>query len=153
VALKAVAVPGSLESVLDFMRAMWAVQHEVELASRRMERTLGVTVPQRLVVRLVAREPGISAGAVALALHVHPSTLTGVLARLLRKRIITRTADPVDARRVQLRLTAEGEAVAAERAGTIEEQFRRALGRATAGDLAATHRVMRLLTESLARGA
>jgi DNA-binding MarR family transcriptional regulator len=104
-----------------------------------------------MVVRLVGRRPGISAGALAETLSVHPSTLTGVLARLVQKGIITRTSDPADARRVKLRLTPRGEALAAVRTGTVEEQFRRALARATPSDVAATQRVLKLIAEALAR--
>src|SRR5438132_8459125 len=35
----------------------------------------------RLVMRIVGRFPGIAAGRVAQILHVHPSTLTGILKR------------------------------------------------------------------------
>ena len=49
---------------------------------KRMEQRSGVTGPQRLVLRVVGLFPGISAGALARLLHVHPSTLTGVLHRL-----------------------------------------------------------------------
>src|SRR5206468_4578402 len=64
-----------LGAVLDFMRLLWAVDHALQSASKRMEATFGVTGPQRLVVRIVGRFPGIAAGRVAQILHVHPSTL------------------------------------------------------------------------------
>ena len=71
-----------LGAVLDFMRLLWAVDHALQSASKRMESAFGMTSPQRLVVRIVGRFPGIAAGRVAEILHVHPSTLTGVLKRL-----------------------------------------------------------------------
>jgi DNA-binding MarR family transcriptional regulator len=40
---------------------------------------VGVTGPQRLVLRVVGLFPGMSAGELATVLRVHPSTLTGVL--------------------------------------------------------------------------
>ena len=51
-----------LGAVLDFMRLLWAVDHSLQSASKRMESTFGITGPQRLVVRIVGRFPGIAAG-------------------------------------------------------------------------------------------
>jgi DNA-binding MarR family transcriptional regulator len=71
-----------LGAVLDFMRLLWAVDHALQSASKRMEANFGMTGPQRLVVRIVGRFPGTPAGRVSQILHVHPSTLTGILKRL-----------------------------------------------------------------------
>ena len=54
-----------LGAVLDFMRLLWAVDHSLQSASKRMEAAFGITGPQRLVVRIVGRFPGIAAGRVA----------------------------------------------------------------------------------------
>src|SRR5919108_5083730 len=82
-----------LGAVLDFMRLLWAVDHSLQSASKRMESQHGITGPQRLVVRIVGRFPGIAAGRVAEILHVHPSTLTGILKRLEQRGILQRRSD------------------------------------------------------------
>src|SRR2546428_6839463 len=97
-----------LGGVLDFMRLLWAVDHALQSASKRMESAFGMTGPQRLVVRIVGRFPGIAAGRVAEILHVHPSTLTGVLKRLEARGILQRKPDPRDARRALFLLTRQG---------------------------------------------
>ena len=91
-ALRAVEQEASLGRVLDFMRLMWGVNHGLTRMSKRMQRTLGVTGPQRLVVRIVGQRPGISAGVLAEVLQVHPSTLTGILRRLKARGAIERTS-------------------------------------------------------------
>jgi DNA-binding MarR family transcriptional regulator len=116
-----------LGPVLDFMRALWALDHAFQSASKRMEARLGVTSPQRLVVRIVGRFPGISAGEVAEILHVHPSTLTGVLKRLEARGVLSRRADPRDGRRALLSLTARGRGLDRLRTGTVEAAVRRVL--------------------------
>jgi DNA-binding MarR family transcriptional regulator len=63
-----------------------------------MEAAHGVTGPQRLVLRMVGRFPGIAAGRLSEILHVHPSTLTGILKRLEARELLQRKADPRDAR-------------------------------------------------------
>src|SRR5437870_9585463 len=97
-----------LGPVLEFMKQLWAVDHGLQSVSKRMEASYGITGPQRLVVRIVGRFPGIAAGRVAEILHVHPSTLTGVLRRLEGRGVLQRRTDPRDARRALFMLTARG---------------------------------------------
>jgi MarR family transcriptional regulator, organic hydroperoxide resistance regulator len=110
----------ALGQVLEFMRVIWAFDHALNRASKRMEATLGITAPQRLVIRILGRFPGMRAGQLARLLHLHPSTLTGILQRLQRRGLITRRVDPSDRRRVILGLTAKGRALDVERTGTVE---------------------------------
>ena len=118
-----------LGAVLDFMRLLWAVDHALQSASKRMETAYGITGPQRLVVRIVGRFPGIAAGRVAEILHVHPSTLTGILKRLEQRGILLRKSDPRDARRALFGLTTKGRKLDTLRTGTVEQAVRRVLER------------------------
>ena len=52
----------SLGEVLSFMRLLWAVVHGLESASKQMQREIGVTGPQRLVLRLVGHYERLSPG-------------------------------------------------------------------------------------------
>jgi DNA-binding MarR family transcriptional regulator len=96
-----------------------------------------VTGPQRLVIRMIGCFPGVSAGALANLLHVHPSTLTGVLRRLADRGAIRRTADPHDSRRALFGLTTRGTRIDRLRSGTVEAAITRALASAPARNLAA----------------
>jgi DNA-binding MarR family transcriptional regulator len=116
-----------LGAVLDFMRLLWAVDHALQSASKRMEAVHGITGPQRLVVRIVGRFPGIAAGRIADILHVHPSTLTGILKRLEARGILQRRSDPRDARRALFGLTGKGRKLDTLRTGTVEQAVRRVL--------------------------
>ncbi|HYS08550.1 MAG TPA: MarR family transcriptional regulator [Myxococcales bacterium] len=116
-----------LGAVLDFMRLLWAVDHALQSTSKRMESTFGLTGPQRLVVRIVGRFPGIAAGRIAGILHVHPSTLTGVLRRLESRGVLQRRPDPRDARRALFMLTNKGRKLDTIRTGTVEQAVRRVL--------------------------
>jgi DNA-binding MarR family transcriptional regulator len=146
------ADPGELSEVLQFMRLLWAVDHGLQRTSKRMNRDLGVTGPQRLVIRVVGRFPGISAGQLAAMLHVHPSTLTGVLARLIRRRLLTRAPHLVDRRRTVLRLTSEGRRLDRLHAGTVESAVRQALRRASSADRAAAGRLLARIAGALEQG-
>jgi DNA-binding MarR family transcriptional regulator len=135
--------PGSrLGPVLGFMRALWEVDHALLSASKRMRARLGVSGPERLVLRIVGEMPGITPGALADTMHLDPSTLTGLLQRLVRRKLLSRSADPHDARKSHLRLTAGGRAIDEVRSGTIEAGVRTALEALTPRDVAATAAVL-----------
>jgi DNA-binding MarR family transcriptional regulator len=139
-----------LGEVIEFMRLLWAVDHGLAASSKQMDARFGVTGPQRLVIRIVGRHPGIAAGRIAEILHVHPSTLTGVLGRLVERGLLTRTVDPEDGRRALFGLTTAGKRLDALRTGTIEAKVRRALIRVPPRELAAARRVLGAVAESLA---
>jgi DNA-binding MarR family transcriptional regulator len=131
------------------MRKLWALDHALQSASKRLENTTGITSPQRLVVRIVGVYPDISAGELAEILVTHPSTLTGVLRRLEARGFLERRADPHDARRAHLRLTRKGRSVDTLRTGTIEQAVHRLLGRLDPAALASTERVVQALIDEL----
>lgn len=139
----------SLGDVLTFMRVLWAVDHGLRSSSKRMARKAGVTGPQRLVLRMVGRFPNASAGQLAELLHVHPSTLTGVLARLVQRGLLLRREDPEDGRRSLFRLTAKGTAVDALRAGTVEDSVRRALSNLSSHKVDAAREVLAELAREM----
>ena len=121
--------PPELGDVLDFMRLLWAVDHNLQLTSKRMVGAIGLTGPQRMVIRLIGRFPGISAGNLATTLHLHPSTLTGVLKRLEARGLIWRKPDPADGRRALFGLTPKGKELDAPTAGTVESAVQTALAK------------------------
>jgi DNA-binding MarR family transcriptional regulator len=138
-----------LPDVLQFLQLLWALAHGLEKVSKRMTGDVGVTGPQRLALRVVGLRPGLSAGDLATVLRVHPSTLTGVLQRLVSQRLLKRVTDPADRRRAVLRLTPHGARVNAATHGTVESLVAAALEGISLRDRAATRRVLQRLAQSL----
>jgi DNA-binding MarR family transcriptional regulator len=138
-----------LGEVLEFMRLLWAVDHGLQSTSKRMEYMLGITGPQRLVLRLVGRFPGITAGTLAQILHVHPSTLTGVLKRLEKRGLLERKSDPLDGRKALFALTEAGRALDVPATGTVEAAVQRALSKMTRARILHTQDVLTALAEEL----
>ena len=138
------------DPVLDFLRLMWAVDHELQSVSKRMLSDLGLTGPQRLAVRFIGLQPGLAAGELAALLHLDPGTVTGILRRLELARVIVRSRDKSDSRRVCLTLTRRGQAINRRRTGTIEVAVRRALASVPEGDVRAARRLLKLLATELA---
>ena len=87
----------ALDPVLDFLRLLWSIEHGLQRMSKRMEGELGITGPQRLVLRMVGRFPDVSAGDLAHIVRLHPSTITGILHRLVRTGLLERKRDPATA--------------------------------------------------------
>ena len=135
--------------VLEFMRVVWALDHALQKTSKRMETMLGITAPQRLVIRILGRFPGMSAGLLAIVLHLHPSTLTGVLKRLQRRGLITRRADPRDRRRAVFGLTAKGRSLDVEAEGTVEAAVRAVFDEIPKAEIKKAAEVFQKLTDLL----
>ena len=136
---------------LQFMQHMWELVHALDVASKRMAQQIGVTGPQRLVLRLVGQMPGKTASDIAMMLGKHPSTLTGVLARLEARGLLLRETDENDRRRARFTLTSAGKRVDRERRGTVEAAVRRAMTRASTSEMAGMARTVGLLVEELER--
>lgn len=114
-----------------------------------MQATFGVTGPQRLVLRIVGTFPGLSAGDLARTLHVHPSTLTGILQRLVARGLLRRLTDPSDARRVQLEVTAKGKRLTVPSVGTVESAIKRLMATWSDSELNVTRRTLTAIAEEL----
>ncbi len=139
------------DPAIAFMRLIWQLDHELRSTSKRMERRFGITGPQRLVLLLLAQHRTMTAGGLAASLHIHPSTLTGVLNRLVRKRLIRSESDPLDGRVSVLTLRQEGLAFLKQREGTVEEAVRVTLKKIGGSDIEAAGRVLSMLAKELAK--
>ena len=117
------------EPALEFMRLLWGIEHALQSASKRMETSLGITGPQRLVLKIVTAFPGVSPQEVARIIHLHPSTITGILQRLVRKRLLVRERDRRDGRRVRLHARPQARQFTDLTTGTIEAAVRHTLSR------------------------
>jgi MarR family transcriptional regulator, organic hydroperoxide resistance regulator len=118
-----------LDPILDFMRLLWSVEHGLQSTSKRMEASLGITGPQRLVLRIVSQRPGLSPGEVARIVHLHPSTITGILQRLVTKGLLRRERDSNDHRRIRLHSQAAARQFVAASTDTVESAVTHALSR------------------------
>lgn len=138
-----------LGDVLSFMQLLWAVSHGLESTSKRMLASVGVTGPQRLVLRLIGQYDELSPGDLAEILHVHPSSLTGMLRRLERGGWIRRRRHAQDGRRAVLTLTVRGRTLSDSQTGTVESKVRSTLRKVSPAKAAAARDVLKALANQL----
>ncbi|MEP7380467.1 MAG: MarR family transcriptional regulator [Gemmatimonadota bacterium] len=109
-----------LPPVLEFLRALWSLNHALEVTSSEMHRRSGVTAQQRMVLRIVGHLGSVSAGMLSTLLHVHPGTLSAALRRLEGRGLLARQRAHDDARRVLVALTPLGERLLETTEGPVE---------------------------------
>lgn len=134
---------------LRFLQVLWSVEHALQAASKRMLARIGVTGPQRFVIRMLGRNPGLAAGEVADRMRIDPSTLTGILQRLQNSGLLKRQTDSEDRRRAVLVLSDEGRKLDTANDGTIESAIARAMARFSPEQIAVADQVLAALVEEL----
>jgi DNA-binding MarR family transcriptional regulator len=91
--------------ILDAVRRIVRSLHE---SSRAAEKVLGLTGAQLFVLQRLADAPGLSLNALAQQTHTHQSSVSTVVSRLVDRGLVLRTPSAADARRLELRVSAEG---------------------------------------------
>ena len=138
------------DPVLLFLRALWHLEHALERASKRMENSMGISGPQLFALRIIGMRPAITAGELAAALHLHPSTVTGIVQRLEARKLVKRVSSSNDRRVVRLHLTPAGSKINRPAPkGSIERAARTTLARVAGPQLKATTAVMGQFADEL----
>jgi DNA-binding MarR family transcriptional regulator len=108
--LGAPSLPDEAGTIVNGLRR---VVRAIELYSQEVYKTYGVTGPQLWAVKTLHRDGPLSAGELARALAVQPSTLSILTARLEQRGLVRRVRARRDRRFVELALTPAGVKVAA----------------------------------------
>lgn len=118
--------PGALE-LLDLQRSLRRIAHATEVHSRRIDRQLGLSLPQLAVLSCVRDlGSGVTSRAIAAAAHISPPTVAGILDKLEMKGMVRRERSSEDRRVVHAHLTDIGAQVLATFPMPAGEAFRTA---------------------------
>jgi DNA-binding MarR family transcriptional regulator len=112
---------------------------------------LGLTTAQLRVLFLIRANTGVTAGELANRLSVTPPTISGIVDRLVRLKLVLREADEADRRLVRNRLTPEGKAVCSRMARGGDLFSRRIMSEMTEEDLEALIRGLSAFNEASRR--
>jgi DNA-binding MarR family transcriptional regulator len=132
--------------VLRSLRRLFKGIHEY---SKALQRRSGLSSPQAWALTILEREDGLSLRELAARMYAHPSTVSGIMDRLVARGIVRRRTDPRDRRGIRLSLTSAGRRLLRASPPAVQVGLRRAL-------VAMPPARLKLLRESLdavARGA
>ncbi len=133
----------------ELMRGLWRLNHALEQVSRRMEATSGVTAQQRMMLRWIAKYPGMTASQLAAQFHLDGGTISSALSRLEGKGLLERGRDHRDHRRVTLGLTAAGREIDRVVSGSVDRALETLVATQSSADLERTSVVLRTLADLL----
>jgi DNA-binding MarR family transcriptional regulator len=114
------SLTGLVEKVMQDLRRIFKV---VETYSRSVETRFGITGPQLWALWELGRSAPLSLKDLAARMHLSPSTVVGVVDRLIAKGLVVREGDPVDRRRVCLSLSDQGKALTMQAPNPAQEQL------------------------------
>lgn len=110
--------------------AIRRIMRAVDLHSRHLAEEHGLTGPQLAILQAASRlGEASSTGALARAVHLSGPTVTGILDRLAKRKLVERARNGQDRRSVTITITARGEQVLAAAPSLLQDRFRTELAR------------------------
>lgn len=107
----------------DVLVALRRIMRATSLHSRKLGKSVGLTVPQLVVIRAIGKEGLATATEIARAVSLSQATVTTILNRLEDRQLLTRERSTEDRRRIKLQLTEAGEAVLFEAPMPLQDTF------------------------------
>jgi DNA-binding MarR family transcriptional regulator len=105
--------------------ALRRVIRAIDLHSRQLVRSHGLTAPQALILKEIVSSGEISVGELAQRVSLSQATVTDILNRLEKRALITRERSSADRRRVLVRATSEANATIESGPPLLQEDFAR----------------------------
>jgi DNA-binding MarR family transcriptional regulator len=95
----------------------------IDLHSKQLNKSAGLTAPQLLIMQAIRTCNGITSGQIAKQINLSAATVTNILDRLESRGLILRVRSEQDKRRVSLHLTANGEQSLVDAPKPLQEHF------------------------------
>lgn len=121
----------------------------VDLFSRQTLRDFGVTGPQVWALRAISESGVMNMGEIAQRMHLHISTVTGIVARLEAGKLVTRERAASDGRIVEIRLTPRGRSILARSPEPPRSKAARGLSRLGSAELRRVHLSLLLIADAM----
>lgn len=107
----------------DVLRALRRITRAIDLHSRHLATTLGLTGPQLVCLRVVGQWESISPSQLAREVALSQATITGILDRLAARQLIARSRVSADRRVVTVSITEAGKALVLAAPSPLQERF------------------------------
>lgn len=107
----------------DVLVALRKIIRSIDLHSKQLVRTVGLTGPQLLVLKEVLEYGPMPTGLLAKNVNLSHATVTSILDRLVKKGFIHRERDDKDKRKMVVCITSEGSEISKEAPTLLQEEF------------------------------
>lgn len=107
----------------ELLIALRRVIRAIDLRSKQLNKRIGLTGPQLLVMRYVSRLPGTIVRQIADNVNLSPATVTNILDRLESRELLQRLRSTEDKRKVGVYLTEKGEDMLKDAPMPFQEHF------------------------------
>ncbi|WP_448211915.1 MarR family winged helix-turn-helix transcriptional regulator [Colwellia sp. MEBiC06753] len=97
-----------MEKYEELLISIRKVIRAIDLHSKQLNKSSGVTGPQLLIMQEIARVKGVTASQIAKSINLSAATVTNILDRLESRKLIERVRSSEDKRRVSLYLSEQG---------------------------------------------
>lgn len=112
-----------MEKHQELLIALRKVIRAIDLHSKHLSKTSGLTSPQLLILLEIDKVPAINSSQIAKNVNLSAATVTSILDRLENKELVTRVRDSQDKRKVSLYLTDNGKAILIKAPQALQENF------------------------------
>ena len=112
-----------MEKHQELLIALRKVIRAIDLHSKHLSKTSGLTSPQLLILLEIDKAPAINSSQVAKNVNLSTATVTSILDRLENKDLISRIRDSQDKRKVSLYLTENGKTILLKAPQALQENF------------------------------
>ncbi|WP_163833599.1 MarR family winged helix-turn-helix transcriptional regulator [Spartinivicinus ruber] len=112
-----------MEKYEELLVALRKVIRAIDLHSKQLNKNLGLTGPQLLILQEVGKQEGITISTVAKNINLSPATITNITDRLEARSLLVRQRSQQDKRRVGLYLTDQGQAALKSAPQPLQDHF------------------------------
>ncbi len=111
------------EQLEDVLVALRRIMRAIDLHSRSLIASYGLTVPQLMVLKELAGRGELPVGKLSRRVHLSPATVTSIVGRLSARGLVARERSADDRRCVLIGLTPAGEHMVENAPGLLQEHF------------------------------
>ncbi|MFT6917612.1 MAG: DNA-binding MarR family transcriptional regulator [Cognaticolwellia sp.] len=112
-----------MEKHQELLISLRKVIRAIDLHSKHLNKTSGLTSPQLLIMLEIDKEYSINSSQVAKKVNLSPATVTNIIDRLENKNLISRVRYTQDKRKVGLYLTDDGKALLLKAPQALQQHF------------------------------
>lgn len=136
----------STRAVAESVRGLHRIFQNIDLFSRKVLREYGVSGPQIWALRTIRDAECTTMSDLAARLHLHPSTVSGIMDRLEKRGLAVRFQASNDARVTELRLTPAGRKVVSHVPEPPRSKIARGVEALPLEELSCVRRAVRILS-------